>query len=88
MHMRRNLFWEKRFEEADMLKWFRSVSQLDFRQLMDVYEETNQFTGSQDYPREPKNLQILFAEQDFYAFLYTLVISIIWYYWLLINITL
>ena len=52
-----------------MLKICNGIGQLDFRQLMDVYEETNLLTGKREYPREPENLQILFAEQDFYGFL-------------------
>lgn len=52
-----------------MLKIFRNIGQLDFRQLMDVYEETNYLTGKKEYPRKPENLQILYAEQDFYGYL-------------------
>ena len=52
-----------------MLKLFKSAAQLDFRKLMDVYEETNCLAGERDYPNASKNLQVLFAEQDFYAFL-------------------
>ena len=52
-----------------MLKICRNIGQLDFRQLMDVYEETNRLIGRQVYPKKPENLQILFAEQDFYGYL-------------------
>ena len=52
-----------------MLKVCRSINQLDFRQLMDIYEEMNENTGRDRYPKQPKNLQILFAEQDFYQYL-------------------
>lgn len=52
-----------------MLKICRGIGQLDFRQLMDVYEETNRLTGKREYPKKPENLQILFAEQDFYSYL-------------------
>ena len=36
---------------------------------MDVYEETNRITGQENYPKEIENLQLLFAEQDFYQYL-------------------
>lgn len=52
-----------------MLKLCYEINDLDFRQLMDVYEETNQITGRENYPNEIENLQILFAEQDFYQYL-------------------
>lgn len=52
-----------------MLRIYKDINELDFRQLMDVYEETNDLTGKANYPGEPKNLQILFAEQDFYQYL-------------------
>lgn len=52
-----------------MLKLCYTIDDLDFRQLMDVYEETNQITGREKYPREIEGLQLLFAEQDFYQYL-------------------
>lgn len=52
-----------------MLKVFLNIGQLDFRKLMDVYEETNRITGRTSYPKKPENLQMLFAEQDFYQYL-------------------
>ena len=36
---------------------------------MDVYEETNRSTGRIAYPGKSGNLQILYAEQDFYRYL-------------------
>lgn len=48
---------------------FSSISEMDFRHLMNVYEESNSLSGARDYPKEPANLQIIYAEQDFYAFL-------------------
>ena len=52
-----------------MLKMFSSISEIDFRQLMDVYAETNYLSGAQEYSTKPENLQLLYAEQDFYVFL-------------------
>ncbi len=52
-----------------MLKIIDSLAEIDFRQLMDVYEETNRNSGKEHYPNYPENLQILYAEQDFYAYL-------------------
>ena len=52
-----------------MLKIFYNLGDLDFRQLMDVYEETNLTKGREDYPKEPEGLRLLFAEQDFYQYL-------------------
>jgi len=52
-----------------MLKLCYRISDLDIRQLMDVYEETNQISGRVTYPGETANLQTLFAEQDFYQYL-------------------
>ena len=52
-----------------MLEIFDRLDPIDFRQLMDVYEETNQLSGARDYPQEIVGLQVLFAEQDFYQYL-------------------
>lgn len=52
-----------------MLKIFDGIEKLDFRQLMDVYEEWNRDNGAALYPGLSNNLQILYAEQDFYCFL-------------------
>lgn len=38
---------------------------------MEVYEEGNRENGAEKYPRLPENLQLLEAEQDFYAYLQT-----------------
>lgn len=54
-----------------MLKIVRSLQDLDFRKLMDVYQEGNKITGKEVYPNLPENLQILYAEQDFYTYLQT-----------------
>lgn len=52
-----------------MLKIIRSLSKLDFRQLMDVYLEGNEMCGRSRYQRYSRNLQLLYAEQDFYTYL-------------------
>lgn len=52
-----------------MLKIINSLQELNFRQLMDVYQEGNSVTGNETYPNLPKNLQIIYAEQDFYNYL-------------------
>ena len=52
-----------------MLKVFDSSEKLDFGQLMDVYTQWNQKNGAMLYPKLMDNLQVLYSEQDFYAFL-------------------
>ena len=52
-----------------MLVLVRSLQQLRFGQLMNVYEESNLENGREFYPRLPENQQILNAEQDFYQYL-------------------
>ena len=52
-----------------MLKMIDSLSELDFRQLMDLYAETNMFDGKAAYPEHLEGLQVLYAEQDFYIYL-------------------
>ena len=52
-----------------MLKVFSCCNDIDFRQLMDVYAQWNKENGKTLYPNLPINLQVLYAEQDFYAFL-------------------
>ena len=46
-----------------------SLRQLDFRKLMDVYEESNALEGKRRYPQYPANIQLIETEQDFYRFL-------------------
>jgi GNAT superfamily N-acetyltransferase len=52
-----------------MLKMIDALTDVDFRQLMDVYEESNRISGSRFYPELSENLQTLYAEQDFYSYL-------------------
>lgn len=52
-----------------MLKIIRFLKELDFSQLMRVYEEGNRENGAEFYPHLPEGQQLIRAEQDFYAFL-------------------
>ena len=52
-----------------MLKVFDRYEDMDFRQLMDVYVQWNCDYGKNQYSRHSENLQMLYAEQDFYDFL-------------------
>ena len=52
-----------------MLKLIRSMRDLDFSRLMDVYYEGNLGSGSEFYPNLSQSERLLRAEQDFYAYL-------------------
>ena len=52
-----------------MLEIVCSLDKLPFGELMRVYEEGNQENGTERYPKLSRNLQLLEAEQDFYAYL-------------------
>ena len=52
-----------------MFSVIKSLSELPFGELMSVYEEGNRKNGADCYPKLPENLQLLEAEQDFYAYL-------------------
>lgn len=52
-----------------MLFIAKSLRELNFRQLMDVYEEGNRENARELYPHLPEGQGIAEAEQDFYAFL-------------------
>jgi len=54
-----------------MLRIMRSLSQLDFSQLMHVYEEGNISNGRELYPHLSSYEQLRMAEQDFYQYLMT-----------------
>lgn len=56
-------------QSKTMLKIFNNLHDIDFRQLMDVYAETNIMNGTERYGRYSENLRILYAEQDFYNYL-------------------
>jgi len=59
----------KPFEDDRMLEVIKSLSELPFGELMSVYEEGNRENGAECYPDLSANLQLLEAEQDFYAYL-------------------
>lgn len=52
-----------------MLEIINSVRRMDFRQLIQVYEESLKKEGMERYPDLDVNRQLLEAEQDFYRFL-------------------
>lgn len=52
-----------------MLKIARSLGQLDFSALMNVYAEGNILNGKAFYPNESAQQQLCNAEQDFYHYL-------------------
>lgn len=52
-----------------MLIIAKSIGQLNFRDLMDVYSETNTLTGSERYCDCSNYEQLRNAEQDFYQYL-------------------
>lgn len=52
-----------------MLLFFEKLRDLDFRQLMDIYVESNMENGNEMYHSEPDNLKVLYAEQSFYQYL-------------------
>ena len=51
------------------MKIFDKLVDIDFRQLMDVYEEGNFINGEALYSEYSENLRVLYAEQDFYNYL-------------------
>ena len=52
-----------------MLYIARKLKELDFRQLMDIYEEGNLENASELWPEEPVGQQLLLAEQSFHQYL-------------------
>ena len=52
-----------------MLKIFKSMGQLRFSELLDVYAESNALNGLEQYPNLSRTLQMLEAEQNFYQYL-------------------
>ena len=46
-----------------------SLRELDFCQLMEIYEQSNRQAGQDDYPHLPESQQLLMAEQDVYTYL-------------------
>ena len=54
---------------GDMLHIIRSVRELPYSQWMEIYYESNQRSGREDYPECSQERQILNAEQDHYQYL-------------------
>ena len=52
-----------------MLMIIRSMRELNFHWLMDVYRESNMLNGMEFYPEKEPNEQLLLAEADFYQYL-------------------
>lgn len=52
-----------------MLYIARRLKDLDFRQLMDIYEEDNLENAAELWPEEPQGQQLLLAEQSFHQYL-------------------
>lgn len=52
-----------------MLFVANKLKDLDFRQLMDVYEEGNLENAAEFFPHEPKEQWLLLAEQSFHQYL-------------------
>ena len=52
-----------------MLVVIQSMRELNFGQLMSVYEEGNRENGQEFWPELPEGVRILHAEQDFYRYL-------------------
>ncbi len=53
-----------------MLCIARSLKELSFRKLMDVYVEANRENGIWLAPQEPKDRQLQIGEDDFYSYLH------------------
>lgn len=52
-----------------MLKIAKSLNELSFSSLMEVYIGGNQENGQDNYPEEPEGRRLMLAEQDFYSYL-------------------
>lgn len=52
-----------------MLKIARSLKELSFRDLMEIYLEGNLEKARDQWPNEPESVGLQFAEQDFYQYL-------------------
>lgn len=52
-----------------MLRVIKSMKELDFSALMEVYAEGNLENGAEFWPDEPEGQQLLKAEQAFYQYL-------------------
>lgn len=52
-----------------LLLILRSLQEVNYSQIMQVYEESNKRYADAEYPRLPCGLRVINAEQDFYAYL-------------------
>lgn len=52
-----------------LLLFLRSLQEVNYSQMMRVYEESNKRYADAEYPRLPQSLAMINAEQDFYAYL-------------------
>ena len=52
-----------------MLTVIRSMKDLRFAALMEIYAESNQANGSSQWPRETRDRRIALAEEEFYRYL-------------------
>ena len=52
-----------------MLMLVHRMGSLDYRALMQIYEDSNRDNGKEFYPQEPAARQLELAEQDFYSYL-------------------
>jgi len=52
-----------------MLRIARSITELNFTHLMEVYAESNRENGEEFYPEMPEGQRLLQTEQDFYQYL-------------------
>lgn len=50
-----------------MYQLISKIQELDISQLQSVYEESIAISGSQLYPSESENMQLLLAQQDLYS---------------------
>lgn len=59
-----------------MVNVYDSLGKLNFRQLMDVYVESNLENGLDRYPQEPEMRRLQLAEEDFYRYLREMFFSV------------
>ena len=52
-----------------MLKWMKTMKELDFGKLMAVYAEGNQENAADQYSHLPQGQAVMQVEQDFYQYL-------------------
>ena len=62
-----------------MLVVAKSLREIAFGKLMDVYQEGNLENGADRWPDEPEGRQIALAEEDFYNYLQQVFFNIVFY---------